>query len=120
AAHVGPEPQRLDAPTDVLDLGVPYPWLQNDDHCDSLPAVRTRRAPKKAKGTRAASPSPRAPWCLGFAIRQGAAGQTVAKVVAEEPRPTRSPRPHGGPHGKGSRPSLSRAGFPTRFLREVR
>ena len=58
--------------------------------------------PKKQKGPRAASPSARGPWFVRFALRHGAAGQTVAKVVAEEARPTRGPRPHGGPHGKGS------------------
>ena len=63
----------------------------------SIPSRRSEPGarPKKQKGPRAAGPSARGPWFVRFALRHGAAGQTVAKVVAEEARPARVPRPHG-------------------------
>ena len=73
AAHVRPEPERLDAPTDVLDLRVPDPWLQYDDHLDSLPAgadpARARKN-KRGHGWRV-----RPPVAPGLSVRATAWGR---------------------------------------------
>ena len=70
---VRPEPERLDAPTHVLDVRVPDPRLQYDDHLDSLPAVRTRRVPEKAKG--ATGGGSVRPWPLCCSVRATAWGR---------------------------------------------
>src|SRR5262249_46082291 len=60
-AHLPFEPERLDAPTDVVELSVSGPWLQYDDHLALLPAgPDTVASPEKQKG-HAAGPSARGP-----------------------------------------------------------
>src|SRR5262249_42497289 len=61
AAHVSAQPERFNPSTDILDLSIPRPWLEHDDHGIPLPAAPDPAVPKKQKGPRAAGPSARGP-----------------------------------------------------------